>query len=144
MSEEHFKIVEINGVKLEIDLRTAKKVENFRVGERVKVLIKTYSESYTSHHGVIVGFDEFEELPTIIVCYVDTGHYENSIKFVFINTQTDNAEICHCDTSIMVEKDTIIEKINTEIQSSIAKTEDLERKKDYFLRHFGAYFQDAE
>jgi len=32
-------IIEINGVKLEVDLSTAKRIDEFRVGDTVKVLI---------------------------------------------------------------------------------------------------------
>lgn len=41
-------IIEINGVKLEIDLRHAKRIDNLRVGDTVKVLRKRYDDSYES------------------------------------------------------------------------------------------------
>ena len=63
-------IIEINGVKMEIDLRQATVVENFKVGDKVKVLIKTYNDSFQSHVGTIVGFDAFKERPTIILAYL--------------------------------------------------------------------------
>ncbi len=34
--EENKRIIEVAGVKMEIDLRTAKKIENFKVGDNVK------------------------------------------------------------------------------------------------------------
>lgn len=54
-------IVEINGIKMAIDERTAtiQKVDTFKVGDPVKVLIKEYS-SYNAKFGVIIGFDNFK------------------------------------------------------------------------------------
>lgn len=61
-------IVEINGIKLEVDLRTAKRVEEYKVGDMVKVLKKEYGDSYKSYAGMIVGFDAFVALPTNPLC----------------------------------------------------------------------------
>jgi hypothetical protein len=49
------RIVEINGVKLELDMRQAKlqSIDTFKVGDSVKVLIKEYGDSYKTHAGVI-------------------------------------------------------------------------------------------
>ena len=41
MSDEQKRIVEIGGVKIEVDLRTAKRVDSYRVGDPVKVLTKS-------------------------------------------------------------------------------------------------------
>ncbi len=60
------KIIEINSVKLEVDRRSAERVDQIQVGDRVKVLNKQYSD-YKVYHGVVIGFEPFEELPTIIV-----------------------------------------------------------------------------
>ena len=37
--------VEINGVKMDVDLRTAKRVDTMKVGTRVKVLTRSYDSS---------------------------------------------------------------------------------------------------
>ena len=42
--KEYMKTIEINGVKLEIDLRTAKRVDTFKIGDNVKVLKKEYGD----------------------------------------------------------------------------------------------------
>lgn len=77
------KIIEIGGVKLELDMRTGKttQIDTFKVGDNVKVLIKEY-DSYKSYAGVIVGFDNFKERPTIIVAYLKMGYSEADIKFI--------------------------------------------------------------
>lgn len=49
-------IIEVNGVKLEVDLRTARRIDEIRIGDRVKVLIKGYSD-YKVHAGTVIGFE---------------------------------------------------------------------------------------
>ena len=44
---EEKRIVEIDGVKIEVDLRTAKRIDTFRVGDNVKVLCKEYNGDFT-------------------------------------------------------------------------------------------------
>ena len=53
---ENKRIIEINGVKLEVDMSTAKKIDEYRVGDNVKVLKKDYSGNYDVLAGVIVEF----------------------------------------------------------------------------------------
>jgi hypothetical protein len=53
MSEETKRVIEINGVKMEVDMRYAKRVDELRIGSRVKVLIKEYS-SYKIYLGVSI------------------------------------------------------------------------------------------
>ena len=59
-------IIEVNGIKLEVDLRTAKRVDQLRVGDRVKVLNKAY-DGYEVLPGTVVCFEPFEKLPTTSV-----------------------------------------------------------------------------
>ena len=42
MSEDNKRIIEINGIKMEVDLRNAKRIDTFKVGDPVKVLDMTY------------------------------------------------------------------------------------------------------
>lgn len=72
MNDQNKRVIEINGVKLEVDMRYAKRVDELRVGSKVKVLNKEYS-SYKVYPGVIVGFEEFDNLPTIVVAYLECG-----------------------------------------------------------------------
>ena len=90
--ENTTRIVEIDGIKLEIDLRTAKKIEHFRVGDNVRVLVKGYSDTYKVHAGVIVGFDGFEKLPTICIAYLEVGYNSAEIKFAYINAGSESKD----------------------------------------------------
>jgi hypothetical protein len=135
------RIVEINGVKMEIDLTEAKVVENYRVGDKVKVLVKTYS-NYESKPGIIVGFDAFEKLPTIIIAYLETSYSTASIKFVYFNSESKDTELCPANGKEMVfEKGRVIELMDNEIQKKKTEVEDMERRKEFFLAEFGSYFK---
>lgn len=82
-------IIEINGVKLEVDLREATVIENYKVGQSVKVLYKQYS-SYESQPGVIIGFSNYKMLPTIEILTCD---YSGEVKFRAYNAESKDIEI---------------------------------------------------
>ena len=77
-NQEQKRIIEVNGVKMEIDLRNAKVVENYKVGDYVKVLIKEYN-SYKSYIGNIIVFDNFEKTPTIVIAYLKNEYSSSTI-----------------------------------------------------------------
>lgn len=136
------RIIEVNGVKLEVDLSTAKVVESYGVGDPVKVLIKNY-DSYKSHAGVIVGFDAFEKLPTILIAYLETSYSEASMKFVHYNAQSKDVEITAMNNQeVPFVRDNVIELMDREITAAEQKVADLKSKKQYFQKQFGVYFKN--
>jgi hypothetical protein len=144
VNDNNFQTVEINGVKLEVDMRTARKIENYRVGDRVKVLVKDYS-TYKPYPGVIVAFDLFDAMPTITIAYLDTSYSGTDIKFAYLNGKEDNAtEIAPYNDDIQVDKATVLDKLEGEINKKRAEIEDLESKKAYFNKNFQKYFSDYE
>ena len=139
---EHMKVIEINGVKIEIDMRNARVIDNFRVGDNVKVLIKDY-DTYRSYPGVIVGFDQFENLPTIIIAYMKIEYSGAELKFEYFNTES-KYEVCKIDSfDIGIEKDLALTYMDREIAKAESTLTDLKRKKAYFLRHFEKYFKQV-
>lgn len=142
--EDSKKIVEINGVKIEVDLREAQTVDTFKVGDKVKVLIKSYGDSYKSYPGMIIGFDQFKALPTIIIAYIDAAYSSADIKFVYINSETKDAEICLADRlDLPVSEASVMDLFNREIEANRQKVFELEQKRDYFKQNFNKYFSDS-
>jgi hypothetical protein len=143
MTDTH--IIEINGVKLEVDLRTAKRVENLQVGSRVKVLVKKYNDEYEVNPGVIVGFEPFENLPSIVVAYVESDYSTANIKFKSFNTKTKDFEIvADIDfNAIEVNKNDILARMDREIERKQIEVQELQQKRTFFLDKFGTYFNDA-
>src|SRR5690625_1881074 len=85
-------IIEINGIKMEVDTRYARRIDTFQVGTKVKILLKQdgYGGKDTKvYSGVIVGFEPFDSLPTIVVCYLEIDYSGAHIKFAYVNTATD-------------------------------------------------------
>lgn len=137
-------VVEINGVKLEIDLRSAKRIDTFRIGDNVKVLIPGYSGEQKVFPGVIVGFENFRDLPTIIVAYLEIG-YTSSLHFMSYNSRSEGRDLVHCcDDYLPIEKDTVVRHMDREIASKEHELEGLKSKKEYFLKHFNRYFSTKE
>lgn len=137
------RIVEINGVKLEIDLRTAKRIDEYKIGDSIKVLIKSYGEKWDSHFGMIVAFDEFKTRPTMIIAYLKSaGSWENPLSFVYLNSDSKDVEICHHDAAdIGVERSDILTAFDREISKKEQELKEIARKRDYFERMFGRYFE---
>jgi len=137
---ENKQIIEINGVKLEVDLTNARVIENYRVGDVVKVLRKEYNNQWKSHSGTIVGFDAFENRPTIIIAYVDDG-YNADIHFLYYNADTENAEICPANSNdLAFSKESVIEKMNRDIAKKKAEIDEIEQKRNFFIEHFSRCF----
>lgn len=137
-------IIEINGIKLEVDLRSAKRIDQLKVGSRVKCLVKGYS-GMSTHAGVVVGFEPFLSLPTIVVAYLDPGYVSGTLIFKTFNAETKDFEIVADldNNSLEVSKVDILKKFEHEIRKLQQDIELIEQKKAYFLSNFGTYFSDA-
>lgn len=137
--EENKRIIEIDGVKVEIDLRTAKRVDSFKVGDNIKILDKEY-DSYKVKPGIIVDFAEFQELPTIVIAVFDEGSWSSTpnISFIYYNKNTSKkVEIVSCsEDEIKVSKEGVIERFEREIQKKKNEYEDFKNKLEYFKTHF--------
>lgn len=143
--EETKRIIEVNGVKLEVDLRNAKRIDNFKVGDGVKILLKEYNDKYTSYLGTIVGFDAFENHPTIIVAYLKADYSSATINFAHINSESKDIEICAInDWDIPYTKSDIISKMDREMNKKEEELRELTEKKNYFLNAFGKYFEKEQ
>ncbi len=140
--DDNKRIVEIGGVKLEVDLRHARVIENFKIGDTVKVLMKKYGDTYESHLGVIVGFDNFKERPTIVIAYVEDSYNEAGIKMLFLNKDSKDTEICPLTKDeLVIDKTTIMSRFDVKIASKQKELDELNGHKTYFLEKFGLYFE---
>jgi hypothetical protein len=138
-AKKDMQVIEINGIKMEIDMRTAKRVDEFRIGCRVKVLVKEYSDTRV-YPGVIVGFENFKSLPTIIVAYLSGYHGE--LKFLHINANSEDVDMVLGDEDYFpIEKSDIVDKMEREIEKKKMELKELEQKKEYFLTRFDSYFK---
>jgi hypothetical protein len=131
--------IEINGVKLDVDLRTAVRVETLRVGDRVRCLVKDYS-GYNVHPGVIIGFEPFQKLPTVQVAYI-TQAGALLIKALNDNSKDEFEIVAALDDTLMLEREHVVDLMNREIGRKEGELEEARRKLDYFQRMFGRWFE---
>ena len=66
MEKEQERIIEIAGVKMEIDLREAKRIEHYKVGDNIKVLVPEYNDTFKVCAGVILGFTALKSFATTV------------------------------------------------------------------------------
>jgi hypothetical protein len=138
-------IIEINGVKLEVDLRTARRIDTLHVGDRVKCLVKSYSSMKTLP-GIVVGFDPFPSLPTIVVAYIDDGYMSDALKFQSFNAGTKDFEVvADLDNNpLQCEKANVVARFDRDITKKQHEVEELEAQKQFFIDHFGRYFGQGD
>lgn len=134
-------IVEIQGVKLELDQRTATatRIDTLRIGSKVKVLVKQYSD-HAVHPGVVVGFEPFQKLPTIVIAYLKTGYGDNPVSFLGLNAETKDTEVMACDDSDLIDlqQETILRTLDRNIEVKQMELAKAQQHRDLFVKHFGA------
>lgn len=135
---ENKRIIEVNGVKLEVDLTSAKRIDEFRVGDTVKVL-DNRNDKNEVRTGVITDFANFKDLPTIIVAIYKAGDYwsKPTIEFFPYNSNTEGIEIVGVSAEeIIVSRETIVQKFDDEIAKKRDELNDLIIKRDTFIKYF--------
>ena len=134
-------VIEVNGVKLEVDLRSARRIENITVGSRVKVLKKQY-DGHKVKHGVVIGFEPFTQLPTIIICVMEDNWNAAKLEFVYYNAETKETEVvvARDDDEHALDKNDVCAKIDREIAKKESEIQELRDRKSYFLDKFATYW----
>jgi len=145
MSDQEKTIIEVGGVKLEVDMRYARRVDTLRVGDRVKCLVKKYGNTHETYPGVVVGFEPFPSLPSIVVAYLDTSSYNgDTLKVKTFNQKTEDFEIVpDVDrNSLEVDKGRVLTMLDRDIEKKREELNQSELRRQYFLDNFGSYFED--
>ena len=140
MTEKNIQTVEIKGVKFDVDLSTAVKIENYQVGDRVKVLYKMYGDEWKTANGIIIGFHWFEDLPTIHVAYVPEGYDEYELKLLNYNKRTKDYQLSKITEGehLFIKRFNIERCFDRKIGEKKQEIEELQQKKAFFLEHFGS------
>lgn len=143
--ESNKRIIEINGIKLEVDMTTARRIDEFKVGDNVKVLKSGYNSSFDVLAGVIVEFVNFKELPTMIIAVFSQDYSGTKIDFINFNSETQGVEISPCcEHELKLEKCRVIDKMQAEINKKQHEIEDLINRRDYFEKYFSKYFKSED
>jgi hypothetical protein len=144
-TEKQTTIIEINGVKLEVDLRNAKRIDQLVIGSRVKCLVKRYND-WATYPGVIVGFEPFPTKPTIVVAYLETEYSGAGLKFKSFNADTVDFEVvADLDhNALEVNRESVLQQFDRELGKKELELEEMRQKRSFFLANFGAFFHDKE
>lgn len=145
MSEEN-KVIEINGVKFEVDARTAtlRQVSKVQIGSKVKVLL---DGDDTVYYGVVIGFEPFADAPVVIVAYMNKGSYYSTaeIKFLYYSSKSKaKVIISHENDDYALEKESVVKNLDGAIAKKELELQELRDKKEYFLKNFKVYWQPLE
>lgn len=138
------RLVEIKGIKLEIDERTARTIDQYHVGDKVKVLVKSYSDTYDVHPGVIIGFSDFQSLPTIEIMYCNRDRWDAAecFKFAALNAASKDIEIAPFnELECILDKQSITQKMDAAIATKERELVDLRVKREYFITRFAQAFE---
>lgn len=144
------RVIEIDGVKIEVDLRTAKRVEELRVGSKVRVLDNTGYGGAKVHSGVIVGFEQFNTLPTMVIAYIEANYNTAEMKFLHYNKETNAGEktkfeiVGMVDDDLDFNKQNVLDYFNRERVKLENLMSELDAKERYFLQHFKQFWQKEE
>lgn len=139
MSEKQ--VIEINGIKLEVDMRYARRIEEIRIGDKVKVLRKQYGDNFQVHPGIVIGFEPFTQLPTIVIAYVDQDWQKAEVKFLHFNSGCKDVEIvAAADEDFHVDRDALIARFDKLIEGKRREIETIEEQKRYFETNFRAFW----
>ena len=140
--DENIRVIEVNGCKVEVDLRYAKRIDTFKIGDNVKILDRRNNEN-KMRCGVITDFADFKDLPTMIIAVYHEGRYswENDprIEFLTYNAETEDIEIvATSNEELLVSKDTIIQHFDDKILKASRELHDMIQQRDTFIKYFGS------
>lgn len=142
-NENAMQIIEVKGIKMEVDMRNARvaKLELYKIGTKVRVLKKEYSDTFATYGGVIIGFDQFEKRPSILIAYLKSDYNSCEIEFLTYNKDTKDIEICPADDGfIPFKKATIVEQMDRTVLQAETTLEEMKAKREYFHKYFDKYF----
>lgn len=130
----------VGAITLAAGRDAAIRAEVLKVGDPVRVLAKgdTYNGPQV-HTGVIVGFEPFKDMPTIIIAYVEVGYAKAEMKMLYFNDKSEKFEVlpAAADTSIEIERSRVLDYFDTEETKALATVDEIRAKRRYFEKYFG-------
>ena len=137
-------IVEINGIKMDIDMSTARRIDEYRIGDNVKVLRKQYN-GYEVLAGVITEFVNFKNLPTIVIAVYKQLYTSADIEFIYYNAEVSEIELAPClEHELKLNKESVVDKFKQMIEIKHREATELEAKLHWFEKYFNKYFVNSD
>lgn len=136
--------IRIGDMQVEVGDKYIKSKGNFKIGSRVKLLKKKYSD-WEVYPAIIADYSPFEGLPTLTIMYIVDG-FPPKVELAHLHEKTDDLRICE-DTSglrLQVSKAICIERLDYDIQSCRAKLDEAISRRKYLLENFKEFFSEEE
>lgn len=134
-------IIEVNGVRLEVDMRYARRIEEIRIGSPVKLLYKGGYSGPKVYPGIVIGFEPFRDLPTILVAYIEDDFSKAEVKIASINAKNEQFDmVAAVDPDFAVDRMAIIKRFDRQIELKRREIETIEEQRNYFETNFRAFW----
>lgn len=132
--------------KIDVPETVAVREDTLRIGDKVKVLRKPTYGDMKIQPGVVIAFEPFKSLPTVVVAVVDIGYSDAKIEFIYFNANTKDVEMVKAigDDLLTIDTTLVNKSITTQIVKLEQQIEDLKNKQAYFQEKFRAYFVPVE
>lgn len=138
-------IVEIKGVKVDVDLREAVAIETLRVGDAVRVLKKNYGDTFSVHSGCVIGFEQFKNLPTIVIAYATIDYSGAKVEFLNYNEGTKDIEVIKADSLTIsgFNMDDAFKALDKNITKAEQDLKSAKEQRAFFESHIGKAWASA-
>lgn len=130
--------IELKGHTFEVTSQAVVR-STIKIGDKLRILKKsTYSEPKV-YDGVVVGFEPFKELPSIVIAYFESDTYSApDLKFLVWNEKTKDSEITQAIADPLKNN---ARQFDLAMQAKAAKlrleAQEIDHKLAYFRLHFG-------
>lgn len=131
--------MEINGMNFEIE-KTLKQTYKFKVGDKVKILKKSYS-NYEIYYGMIVGFDDFDNNFVVTLAYLEDGYSKCELKIEYLTKDSD-IKLLPYNEELDFRKEYVINKFDKMIEEKEKEIEKIKYEKEFFVKQFGKYIKE--
>jgi hypothetical protein len=110
-----------------------------KIGDKLRILKKASYSDPKVYDGVVVGFEPFKELPSIVIAYFENETYLNpDLKFLVWNEKTKDCEITQAIADPLKNN---ARQFDQAMQAKAAKlrleAQEIDHKLAYFRAHFG-------
>ena len=141
-------VITINGVNIEVPEQAQASAEPLRVGDPVKLLVKSQYSDPKVCAGVVAAFELFQTMPTITIAYVDPASYSGTGALVFAHLNeksADKYELVHgLDRALLdIDQGRIQQLLQNDITKKQQELDEANQRLRFFNERFGAYFSRA-
>lgn len=143
-SEAKNKTIELNEAMVKIGLKKEEAINNYKVGNYVKLLIKDIFD-FESYPGRIVGIYYSNDEPIIVVAYLKQPFDRFNISYIEICPSSEDTKIEPLnDWDFPIERLSMLKRFKIEILSKEQEVTEMKSNVKRFEQIFDEYFEDKQ